>query len=247
VTIADKSPSQKLDATANSTASIAIAFPNNVAVGSLLTVIVANVTTGADSPVIAGQLAKSAGTATVGTITMDKAEGTLLSGVYPMNVGIFSCIVTGAGSLTLTYTASSSQLGLYIAINEFTGSWDGSRVEATSSADGASTAPSAGTLTSAGAALFVDGFALGNGSPVTVTEDGTFTLIASDGGGAANVAAGAEFYVSGSGASGTPTWTTTGSGAWSAVGVVYKEAAAAAQSLSPYRRPLARRGAYRFH
>jgi hypothetical protein len=180
MTIAAASPSQKYSTYVSSGATVDAVFPNNVTAGSLLTIVVCAIeATGGHTPV-AGDLTKQSGTATIGTVTLDKLQSWLFSGLYPKYAAVYSCIVTGSGSLTMRYANAASGSSLFIGADEYTGNWNSSRVEATNGASPGSltTAPDSGNATSAGAALFVGGLTFFTASTsAVVTEDGAFTLI----------------------------------------------------------------------
>lgn len=245
MTIAAKSPSQKASNYAGPVTSVTCAYPNNVAVGSLLTIVVGSMAASSPHTVSASSLTKSAGTATIGTITLDRSEQWLYVGVYPMTLSIFSCLVTGAGSLTMQFAGMPSGSAAFVAIDEYTGSFDSGRVEAVASSNGSSTAPSAGNATSAGAALFVGGTVFFVGATSNPTEDGAFTLIAERSADAGNLGASAIARIVTSGTTDAAAWTLSASGGWSAGAVVYREIAPKANV--PYRKPPGIRPAYRYH
>jgi len=170
MTIARESPAQKGGAIGDAVASQAYAFPNAVQLGSLIVIIAMS---DGGSAFVAGDCAKSAGTATIDTVQLDKDQ----QNASGQQVGIWSAKVTGAGSLTMTVTPSTSSF-LVVTGNAYTGSWDGTRTESTNGANGTTgTTPSSGNATSAAAGLFIGGLAVGNGQAVTLTEDGNWQSI----------------------------------------------------------------------
>lgn len=224
MTIAAASPSQKTSGSAGGPASsVALTFPNNVASGSLLTfVVAASVGPASDAPIVS-DLTKTSGTATIDTVSLDLVDTRLIGGVYYLHVAIYSVLVTGAGSLTMTY-ANVGSSSYWIGGDEYTGSWDGTRVEDTASAQATSTAPSSGDATSAGAALFVGGQGMATGALAGMTPDAAFTQIAENEGSATQVQGSAISRIVGSGTTDAASWTNDVNQEWLALLVVYKEA-----------------------
>ena len=245
MTIAEKSPSQKQSAYA-AASSVARAYPNNVAAGSLLTIVGFVYTGTTNDPPVAADLTKSAGTATIGTITRDVVNTYNLGSGDLVHAVQYSAIVTGAGSLTLTLNGGANGVVCYIAVDEYTGTFDDSRVVDTASSNGNSTAQSSGDADSPGAALFVGGLMhvnLASGS--AATEDGAFTLIAEQNSSASQLGASAIARIVTGATTDAASWTTNNPAAWIATLVVYREVAP--KSIPPYRRPPGLRPAYRFH
>lgn len=169
MTITRASPSQAGGAIADATSPITYALPNNVSVGQLVVVTVSASGTGT---FVAGDCTKSAGTATVGTIALDRQQ----NNATDQHCGVWSMLVTGAGSLTVA-VATGGAFSI-IGVQVYDGNWDGTRLETGNGANGTTgTTPSSGNATSAGAALFVGALAVGNSAVVTLTEDGNWTSI----------------------------------------------------------------------
>lgn len=138
--------------TVDASSTCARAFPGNVTSGNLVYFAAArdDNSTGAAAWTFSS-LAKSAGTATIGTVSLDK---TLQVG--NSTVAIWSALVTGTGSLTLTATSSSACY--YCAGSDELASdvgWSASRLEDSSTGSGTSASQLTGNVTSAGAACFV--------------------------------------------------------------------------------------------
>ena len=93
---------------------------------------------------------------------------------------IFSTIAASTGSLTVTLTTvGSNRLGL--SVNEFSGSWDSSRVDGTpASATGTGTAVSSGNTTTTGNAVFVGGVSISSVTTGCVLGVGYSNLDSSD-------------------------------------------------------------------
>lgn len=189
-------------------------------------------------PFVAADCTKSAGTATLGTISLDKTNGGA-DGVGAFGyTGIWSAIVTGSGTLTMQVGGAVAGSYLLIAAEAFNGNWDGTRVEATAGTDQDTTSPvSTGNATSAGAALFVGAMQNNAAAASTITHDAAFSLIyenetSTDDNGSA------IYRIVSTGTTDSGDWTSTALNAGMASLVVYKEAAAAPKSFLP--NPIAR-------
>lgn len=157
----------------------------SVSVGQMVVfgVAVLNVS-GADDNFAAGDLTKTAGTATIDTPQLDAQFGGQIGGGPEwLRVGIYSCLVTGAGTLTLTHAGAPSGSYLWAGSEAYNGSWDSSRFEdsaggfdATNNAASAST----GNMDSAGGALFVAILSANNGSGLTFTPDAAWNALAAE-------------------------------------------------------------------
>ena len=206
----------------------------NVSVGDLVVVVACKENTGGTDPFIAADCTKSAGTATVGTITLDKtAELNIVDGPGFVVVGIWSCIVTGPGSLTMQVSnnATADYWGS-LSVGAYSGSWDASRVEATNSGGSAAndeTSWITGNVTTAGAALLIAGVQSASGAAVTITEDsgGGWTLIAESQDGTLHAIGSVVRRIVTTGGTYGHTWSATVNGnfGWDAAIVAYKEGA----------------------
>jgi hypothetical protein len=245
VTIAAKSPSQKQSAYAAAT-SVARAYPNNVAAGSLLTITGGVLTIGANDPPTAGDLTKSAGTATLGTVSRDAVSTRDLGGGYYIHVAQFSVIVSGAGSLTVTLAGGANGASAWLAVDEYTGTWDDSRLVDTAAANGDSAAPDSGNADSAAAALFFGGLVhINAASGSNASEDGAFSLIAEQNSTTTQVGWSSIARIVTGATTDAASWTTNNPVGWAAALAVYREVAP--KSIPLYRRPPGLRPAYRFH
>lgn len=131
----------------------------------------------------AGNCTKTAGTSTIGTISLDKADN---AAGGDSRVGTWSGILTGSGTLTITVNNSGNYSCTGYSV--YSGSWDGTRVEATNSAEfTTSTTPSSGNATSAGAAVFYGVVSFSNSAAVTLTEDTGWTSVYAELDGASHV------------------------------------------------------------
>lgn len=214
----------------NSATSVTRAFGSNVSAGSLIVVVGMKYSPSSDA-FVEGDCTKSAGTATLGTITLDRQVQVDTTDADFACVAIWSAIVTGGGSLTMQVAGAVSGSYLLIATHEFTGNWDGSRAEAGNSNSTASNGVSpatSGNATSAGAALFIGGLNVNSQAGVTITPDGAFTTIYEDEAGTDDNGS-AIYKIVTSGNTDQAEWTIA-SGTWygwAAAVQVYKEAAVA--------------------
>lgn len=243
--IAAKSPSQKASAYAAAT-SVARAYPNNVAAGSLLTITGGVLTNGANDPPVAGDLTKTAGTSTIGTVSRHEVATRDVGGGFYLHVALFSVLVTGGGSLTLTLSGGANGVSAWIGVDEYTGTWDAARFVDSAAANGNGTAPASGDADSSAAALFVGGLVQVNASVgAAATEDGAFTLIAEQDSSSTQVGWSSIARIVSGATTDAASWTTSNSVDWAAAVVVYREVSPKANV--PYRKPPGIRPGYRFH
>lgn len=158
-----------------------------VSVGQLVVFKVSGLNlSGASDPPVAGDCTKVAGTATIGAISLDRqSSGQTGPGPEWSHEAIYSCIVTGAGTLTLRYAGAPSGSYLWAASEAYnaTGGWDSSRVDGTpaSAFDATNNATSAttGSISNAAAGgLMVGGLCLTNGVDLAITPDGAWNQLA---------------------------------------------------------------------
>lgn len=200
------------------------AFTTNVTAGSLIVVKGTKVTI-TDDQFVAGDCTKSAGTATIGPVSLDVVAHVNYEGPGYLDVGIWSAIVTGGGSLTMRVAGNSGDY-LMLVSEEWSGSWDGDRVEDTASATTASnnTSASSGNATSAGAAMFAGALAVSNnGGMHTITPDGAFTQVFEEQDEDLHTVGSAIYRVVGSGTTDSADWSLSNNLGWAAVLAVYKE------------------------
>ena len=207
------------EAYGNST-DITIAFPGDVTVGSLITIGTSAFSTDSSPSWIDADCTKSAGTATIGTCTVDAQGINDLSGSYYL-AGVFSALVTGSGSLTMQIHEPADNTYWFAAINEYSGSWDASRVEDTSTNTGSSASSAVtGTASSVGAALFV---AQLMACPTTITAEAAFSLIAEEESCSGQMSGSGIDQIVGGATTDEGEWSFTGTDDYAAALVVYKE------------------------
>jgi hypothetical protein len=185
----------------------------------------------------AGDVTQSAGTATIGTVSLDRGHNLDLGGAIGFaSTGIWSAIVTGSGTLTMQVGGALAGSYLLIAAGEFSGSWDASRVENVNSGGSATngqTSFSSGTAATAGAGLFVGCLQYSCSTTQTNTPDAAFTEMYSNEAGTTDDTGSAGYRIVSSAT--TDAWDGTMQSAndgWAAAVVAYKEAAAATATLS---------------
>lgn len=204
---------------------------SNVAVGDLVVVALAGYCyLGSNVSPTAGDCAKSGGTATIGSFTLDRYEKVWENSSVTW-YGIWSAVVTGAGSLTVTVSVTGGGIYGPVSAMAFTGNWTSDRVEAVNSSQSLTndqTSIDSGNVTSAGPALFVVCGGFGGGSNVSFSMDGAFTNVYTDGDNANNQAGSIGYRIvtggtteSGSWTMGTPTDNNVG------IIVAYKEGSTA--------------------
>lgn len=216
---------QKREIVADNVSSVSLAYTANVANGNLLTVEAARFSPVNDA-FVAGDLTKSAGTATIGTIALD-AQTESSDGVYFVQTGIFSAPCTGSGSLTWTL---SGDAGCYFWINISEWSGTNSTKEASTTGTGTSTTPSSGNATSAGGGLFLGCLACNTSLATVITPDAAFTELNEEEDGTLHVVGASEYRIVGSGTTDAADWTLDASQTWGAVVAVYADSAPATDS-----------------
>lgn len=203
------------------------AFGANVQVGSL---IVVAVWSSSATPFVLANCTKIAGTATIAGLQFDEENDFDVGAAEIANAGIWSAIVTGAGSLTMQVATPAGTYG-GIGIVEAGGSWDATRREdhqVGQTAPDDTTAIDTAPLTSAGAGLFVGAVAvMGSEAGVIFTPNSPFINIVSETDNTAHQAGAIARNLYVAGTTDTVGWTIPGGVAnrgWTAVGVVYREA-----------------------
>lgn len=219
-------------------ATISRAFPSNVAAGSLISVVAWKYSPAATA-YSAGNCTQSAGTATLGAITLDRQVALAYDGGTDyLHVAVWSAIVATPGSLTMQVAGNAGDFSC-LASDEFSGVWDAARLEASnggSNATDGQTAASSGNASAVGAALFIGGLSVGNsGGTIAVTPDAAFTTIFENEAGATTQVGSAVFQIAGAGLTDAAEWTIGSSGnlGWGAVVAVYKEAGPPPQVARP--------------
>lgn len=205
-----------------------------VSVGQMIVVVAPIIYTSNQTPT-AADLTKEAGSATIGTPTLDKVISFDTGNApYYLALGFWSVLVTGAGSLAVKITPNGGSAILANHLSVWTGDWDASRLEsaptiASSATDNQTSFPSA-SATCAGAALRIAGLALLQTVNNTITKDAAFTLLTKYEDGTSQVCGGAAYKIETSGGSLASTWTAVAASnyGWASGEIVYKQVASSA-------------------
>lgn len=217
---------------ADNATSISLAFTGNVTAGNLL-IIMADKYSPSNDAFAAADCTKSAGTATIGTITLDVSQNVNASGSDYMANGIWSVPVTGSGSCTIQVAGGVAGSYWIIGIVEVSGADTGaSRLEDSSTGTANSSAVSSGDGTSAGGAIFVGIHGVYTGSTRTITPDAAFSAIYEQEDVAHNIGA-AEYRIVTTGTTDSASWSLDSGHLWMAAVVVYKESGAAVTYAPP--------------
>lgn len=138
----------------NNNTVISLAFASDVTAGNLIVIGCGRYANGADTAFVAGDCTKSAGTATLGTITLDKQIN--VATTNPVQAGVWSVPVTGTGSLTMQVAGPTGSFFI-LAIGEYSGvDTSATRVDGSngSSATTATSPAVTGAVSSTADALF---------------------------------------------------------------------------------------------
>jgi hypothetical protein len=219
---------QKAGGTADNTTSVVVAYPADVVTGDLLVIAVVKYSPSDDAFVV-GDISKSAGTATLGSFTLDQNVNFDFQASSDRMAGaIYSAPVTAGGSCTITVGGAVAGSFLVMSVSEWEGLDTGaSRLEDSDTGTGASGAPATATATSAGAALFA-GIVLTNYAVVTTHTPGADynTLFESEDG-ATHATGSAEYRVVTAGTTDAADWVAPTTSDYACALAVYKAATAA--------------------
>lgn len=207
-----------------------IAFPGSLSVGDLVVGVVSRFAVGSRTAWADGGMTKIGGTGAIGTSTVAVQQVT--AGTDTLDVAILTALVTTDGTLTLRFQTDANNYYWWAAICAYSGNWDTSRLEASNSATAtfsstSNASPDSGNATSAGAALFVGGLAIGHTDP-SITEDAAFSLIGEEEDWDNGMAGSAIDRIVSSGTTDSASWSCIGAqimenNSWGAVVAVLKE------------------------
>ena len=152
------------------------AMTSDVTSGNLLVVIFAcGYCEGSPSP-STSWLAKTAGTATIGTVKLNTQQ------IWTYNdqkmLLMYSVPITGSGTLTLTHTQDTNGIAQILNCIEFEGDWTSHTIDGTNTGASAGIDEAviqSGTVASSGESLFVGASMTDDASWTSVTIDGNFT------------------------------------------------------------------------
>ena len=158
---------------------ISKAFSVDVTAGNLLVICLSKYSNTTNDPPVVGNISKSAGTATLGSFTLDKVASQLYAGAEYIHSAIFSAPVTGSGSCTISIAAGSATYYWSLSISEYSGvDVSGTRVDTTASNSGTSgTSGASGSFTTAGSSLIIAAGACDTGSSHQMTAGTSFTAV----------------------------------------------------------------------
>jgi hypothetical protein len=209
-----------------------ITFTANVTAGNSVKVMCARLDASGAKAFVASDCTKSAGTATIGTITLDKQANNATTGANA--AGVWTVPITGSGSLTVRVGGTA---GSYFVMDagEYTNADTVDGTPAGAISNTATTPAASGTVTSTDDALFiaVAAFDTDNGNTGQTVGNGFTTLKDSTKGDADLPGSIARKIVSGAATTGgTWAWTTTLGRGWSVVTVAYKASGGGGTSLT---------------
>jgi hypothetical protein len=220
---------QKAEDVAPSAASIVLAFTNPVMANSVVTIDAARYTGGTTDPFVVGDLTKTAGTATIGTIVLDVSAIQDVEDVTDKtNSGIWRVNVTGSGTLTFTLTGNS---GDYFWMNVAEWADMDNVCMGTISAIGNSTAADSGTLLLNQPGMLLAALAVNAVISVTLTEDAAFTLLNEEQNGAANSVGASAYRLTQGAVSDSGSWTLGSVEGWACCLAAYRDAPSPVRSL----------------
>ncbi len=207
--------------------SAARATASNVTAGNLLVIAVSCFKESNDAFVV-GDISQSAGTATVGSFSLDVQRNYNYTGAAYLDSAIFSVLVTGTGSCTITVGGAPTGSYWNVAVGEFSSDvgWGADRLEDSDFGENTTGAPATGDGTSAGHAVFIGALTTGTSGVTTHTQDAAFTLIDEEEDGLNHATGGGIYRIVTGGTTDAASWTAPTTVAWSAALAVYKETAA---------------------
>lgn len=210
-------------------ATITRAFGSNVTAGTRI--VVAAIKGYLDSThtaFVAGACTKSAGTATIGAVTLDITASRQTGAPHYIDVGIWSAPVTGTGSLTMQVTdgvSVASALYWNMGSAELSSNEGALTVGTSTSANAATGAPDSGTVTPATFdAVLVGACGTDQSTNAAYAQDAAFTSIHEEPNGTTSQTGESLSRVMTSG-SDAASWTSPTTFQWVAVVVAYLEPA----------------------
>jgi hypothetical protein len=175
---------------------------------------------------LVGDIAKASGTATIGSFALDShAERT--NGGEAVASAVYSVPITGAGTITITFAATHYY---WCGVAEFSGTAL-SGVDGQNTGNGITGLPATGSVTSAGAAVFVGALATYTAGALTHTPGADYEQIYEQENGALHMTGSSEDRIVGGSTSDTADWLAPNmSAAWCAALAVYRTGAVPDQS-----------------
>ena len=218
---------QASKAVADVATSVSKAYPSNVTAGNLLVLgVVKWNDSGADAFVV-GDISQSAGTATLGTFTLDVQLDYNYISAFHIIVGLFSVPVTGSGSCTIQVAGGVAGSYWILGTQEYSGAdVSGTRVAGTSTGQAATGAPTTGTVASGGAGAFAGVVGTNTLGATTHTPGADYTQIIEEEDGATHMTGAYEDRLVSGDTTDAADWTAPTLNASACVVAFYKEAAA---------------------
>lgn len=211
---------------AENTTSVSRAYPGNVTAGNILLIAGIKFSPGNDAFVV-GDLTKTAGTATLGTIALDVNINFNHAATDFIATGLWSVPVTGTGSLTLQVGGALAGSFLLIGSDEYHSDNGQITFETgkTSTGTGTTGAPTTGNITSAGPAqsVFFGAVAINASGSVTITPDGAFTQVYEDEAGTTDMTGSVIRQFVATSTTDAASWTAPTTNEWAAAISSYKE------------------------
>lgn len=216
---------QSVGTFADDVTQISLATSGNVTAGNLLVVYAMKYSPSDTDVFQIGDISKIAGTATLGTFTLD-GEHVYDAGTEGMFTAIYSVPITGSGSCTIQIAGSNSGSYMLLALDEFSGAdVTGSRVAGTNEATGLTSPIDTGNVVSGMGGVFCGCAATYAGTGHTFTPDAAFTTVYEQE--SVDHATGSAIRrIVSTDTTDSASWTISVNYGWVASLVVYKEAAA---------------------
>jgi hypothetical protein len=182
---------------------------------------------------VVGDLTKLSGTATLGTITLDKSQ-VQNNGSDNYYALTFSADVTGTG--TIVFRCAGDGNGRYwnYAVSDISSNLGAMTVGNVNAAGGATGAPDSGNVTSTNAAIIMGCVGVSQPSgTVTITQDAAFTLIFEEENASAHMNGSMIYRIVGASTTDSASWTAPTTIPWTAVVVEYEENSGATSLTTP--------------
>jgi len=212
--------SQRVGNVANAT-SLALAMPSSVTANNHVVVGCATWWGTDTNSLAAGDLTKTAGTSTIGSVTVDSQ---LSNGASPniVEATVFSVPITGTGTLTLTVADDVADSFTCVA-QEYSGMDATTRVQGQNTGSGTSTTPATGTVAGTGEALFFGAHVNAAGGAITLTQGADFDGLYEMTDGTTFTSGGFEERIVTTDTTDAADWTLSSSLMWTAAMAVYQD------------------------
>lgn len=152
------------------------AFASNITSGNRIVVALSAYSPSADLPAV-GDCTKSAGTATIGSFTLDVVTDRDAGGGVHFYTAIWSAQVTGTGSCTIQVAGRPAASYFLIGIQEYNSNLGNVIVAGATGNSGINTAADSGNLSSQGNGVFFGVMQYSSGGLITITPDAAFSQV----------------------------------------------------------------------